>query len=136
MAFFLQENAALVDRIDTVVGVVSDFGAGVPRLMGRQGPEGEGMETATDGLKFAPGKPRLKFMSAEELAQKTTASVHCLLQLAAARDARQDFGDAHWAFANWKEHALESVRQDKKMCAREGRLKMPDKTNRCEADVR
>jgi hypothetical protein len=130
MAFFQQENAALADRIDTVVGVVSDFSAGVPRLMGRQGPEGEGMETATDGLKFTPGKLRLKFMSAEELAQKKTDSVHCLLQLAAARDARQDFGDAHWAFANWKEHALGSVRQDKKMFAREGRLKMPDKIHK------
>jgi hypothetical protein len=83
------------------------------------------METATDVLKPTPGNRRPKFMSAEELAQKTADAVHGVLQLAAARDARQDFGDAHWAFANWKEHVLGSVRQDKKMFAREGRLKVP-----------
>jgi hypothetical protein len=130
MAFFQQENAAVADRIDRVVGMVSDLSSCVPQLMGRQGPEEEGMETATDVLKLTPGNRRLKFVSAEELARKTADAVHGLLQLAAARDARQDCGDAQWAFASWKEHVLESARQDKKMFAREGRLKMPDKIHK------
>jgi hypothetical protein len=69
----------------------------------------------------------LEFTSAEEQAQRVTDSVHCLLQLAAAQYARQDFGDAHWAFANWKDHALGSARQGKKMFARERKLKVPNK---------
>jgi hypothetical protein len=43
------KNAALADRIDSVVGAVSSLSAGVPRLGGQQGPEGEEMGTATVG---------------------------------------------------------------------------------------
>jgi hypothetical protein len=121
------KNAALADRMDSVVGVLTSLSAGVPRLGGRQGSEGEEMENATEVMKFTPGKQRLKFPSAEEQAQRVAESMHCLLQLAAAQCARQDFGDAHWAFANWKDHALESARQDKKMFAHEKRLKVPNK---------
>jgi hypothetical protein len=127
MAIFQQEHAALADRIDTVFGAVSDLSTSAPRLMGRQGPEEEGMETATDVLKFTPGNLRLKFMSAEELAQKKMQAAHGVLQLSAAVEAKQDFSDTHWAFANWKEHVLDSVMKDKKMFARKGRLVVPEK---------
>ena len=123
-------DAVLAEQMNSVVEALSNLGAGVPQLGGRQGQEGEETETATDGLKFTPGRLRLKFPSAEERAQKVTSSVHYLLQFAAAQCARQDFCDAHWAFAIWKDQALESARQDKKMFARGKRLKVPNKIHK------
>jgi hypothetical protein len=95
LAWMKQENAALADRVDRVAGELSELSLFIPQLMGQQGPEAEGMETATDVLKFAPGNLRLKFMSAEELAQKKMQAAHGVLQLSAAVEAKQDFGDTH-----------------------------------------
>jgi hypothetical protein len=127
LALMRQENAALADRIDSVAGVVSEISSCIPQLMGLQGPEEAGMETATEGLKFTPGKLRLKFVSAEEQAEKRMEAMHGMMQLVAAGEARQDFCDTHWAFASWKEHVLQSVMKDKKMFAREGKLNARDK---------